>query len=200
MSKTPYNEKLDYILKTFIQPHLGKKNYKRKDRNFFQENPETWVTINFQGNKWNTAEEGSFTVNLGLFFKKLDTSELLKCPPAYLMHLQSRIGHFIEKSDTWFEVNNSTNLLILSRDLINIFNKDVLPVLSAINSEKGFIDYLDNDISLMDKFWLQWVDALKVLKENKRNDLALKIIDSKLSKNLSEKQNTYMLKLREEYS
>ncbi len=198
MSKTIFNQKLDCALNT-IYSSLKEYDFKKRGSNFICFKNDTWTLLYVQRNKYNTAKEGNFTFNICLHFTSLDEKAISKYPPEYLCHLRSRIGRFMHPDESWFEITSNTNIDELAQHIASILLHEVLPFMMAINSEELFLKGLDNDVKILDKFWISWEPALDLCKRNSREDLINKIIDYKLSNAENETMISHLKKLRDKY-
>jgi len=57
--------------------------------------------LNFQSDKWNTSEEGRFTINVAIDFITSEKESRKKCPLEWECQFRERIGILMGIGDKW---------------------------------------------------------------------------------------------------
>ncbi len=131
--KTDSEEKFDKVIKAF---HLRLKplGFKKKGNNFYLQKVGFGQHINFQKSPWRSKDDISFTINTGVFlpsfWSTLDYNTGLPIPefPSETQCiLRRRIGELMNDLDTWWDVNEKTNLAELTSLQLSLLDKVILP-------------------------------------------------------------------------
>jgi hypothetical protein len=148
--KTDSEEKFDKIIKAF---HLRLKplGFKKKGNNFYLQKVGFGQHINFQKSPWRNKEDISFTINTGVFlpsfWSTLDYNAGLPIPefPSETQCiLRRRIGELMNDLDTWWDVNDKTNLDDLTSLQLSLLDKVILP-------HFNFMETVDNVKDLVNR-------------------------------------------------
>jgi hypothetical protein len=142
--KTESEEKFDKIVKAF---HLRLKplGFKKKGNNFYLQKVGFGQHINFQKSPWRTKDDISFTINTGVFLPSFWSTHfdynvgkpIPEFPSETECILRRRIGQLMNELDTWWDVNEKTNLDELTSLQLSLLDKVILP-------HFDFIKTLDN--------------------------------------------------------
>jgi hypothetical protein len=65
---TAIRERIDTVIASDLAVRLKAEGYRKSARTFFRAGEEHTCIVNVQGNKWNQDDEGSFAINLGVYF------------------------------------------------------------------------------------------------------------------------------------
>ena len=60
--------RIDEVIRTGLAPALKAQGYKKAARTFRRREPGHTLVVNVQGSSWNSDADGSFTLNLGVYF------------------------------------------------------------------------------------------------------------------------------------
>ena len=129
MSETPAKKLVDEVVKRSIQPRLKADGYRKKARTFFRElDGGVYQIANVQLNKWNTAQEATFTINLGVYFPSVVAiywqPEITPPPRECECTVRARIGNLLdEPDDHWWTVTPRTDLDSLAAEVDAVWAK-----------------------------------------------------------------------------
>ncbi len=128
MPATPANKLVDDVIRMGLHPTLKNAGYTKQGRTFYRGDDPVRV-VNVQSNRWNTADEAKFTINLGLFFPAVS----LVSPPSppfkgkpkeYDCTLRTRIGKLIPPyQDRWWTISPASEIVVISDDLVDAWNR-----------------------------------------------------------------------------
>jgi len=131
--KTASEQKFDSIIKAFHR-RLKPLGFKKKGNNFFLEKSGFGQHINFQKSAWRSKNDISFTINIGVFLPSfwvtLDHNAgkpIPEFPSEAQCILRRRIGELMNDLDTWWDVNEKTNLEELTSRQLSLLDKVILP-------------------------------------------------------------------------
>ena len=103
------SEIIDVAVKEWVKPALSEIGFRKQGHTFWRETGDVVDVITLQKSQWNSSSSASFTVNFGLYWKRVQ--ELLgqtvtKMPPReYDCTVHERIGALIGNgSDRWWHV------------------------------------------------------------------------------------------------
>ncbi|MFC6996397.1 DUF4304 domain-containing protein [Rufibacter roseus] len=143
--KTIAETKFNRILKEGFQEVLKPLGFKKKGNNFYLQLEELGQAINAQKSRWNTKDDISFTINVGVFLPDYWQSmvynqgkPLPTFPSVYDCYSHKRIGQLRNQLDTWYDVDASTDeekLIVEMKD--NLVNY-VLPYLNRVKTKEDF--------------------------------------------------------------
>jgi hypothetical protein len=131
--KTIAEEKFDKLIKAY---HLTLKpiGFKKKGNNFYLQKSDFGQHINFQKSPWRTKDNISFTINTGVFLPEfwsaLDYNSgkaIPEFPSETQCILRRRIGELRRENDTWWDINEKTDLEGLTSTLLTNLTEVILP-------------------------------------------------------------------------
>jgi hypothetical protein len=113
---------IDAVLADALAAPLKLAGYRRSARTWRRAGPTSVRVINAQGSTWNTAEEGQFTLNLGLYFPPLAPlvgwGRTAERPTEPDCQVRTRIGFLLPAGlDHWWTVTPTTDLDALAADV-----------------------------------------------------------------------------------
>jgi len=97
--------RLRRILTSYIEPPLKSLGFRRRGANYFRQLSEIWWLVSVQRSRWNTKEELSFTLNIGIYVPQA-TAGLYGNQPKHpgiadcILHL--RLGYLQHPVDCWW--------------------------------------------------------------------------------------------------
>ncbi|MDU1892585.1 MAG: DUF4304 domain-containing protein [Dysgonomonas sp.] len=153
MAKTETERKFDYMVSKIIWPPFKAMGYKKSGNNFrYYNSEEGWGKIvNFQKSMFYNKENIHFTVNVGIFSEKV--YQYFSQSPGdkfkeYNCTIRERIGSLMNTNDTWYDINEETDVDKIYLKIEQIFVKYVHPFLNKFQSEKDILNELLNKTSL----------------------------------------------------
>ena len=128
---------IDEVIRLELSKSVKAAGFKKRGRNFHRTLPECVQLVNVQASQWNSGANGSFTLNLGVWFpavakvaRRLTGRNL---PREVDCTVRQRIGFLTpERLDKWWEVASETNLQDLSKECAGVFSSCGLPWLEKV--------------------------------------------------------------------
>lgn len=122
MEQNSPNDKLNILMKYIFDKCFKPKGYRKEKNNFrlYQEDGLCKI-VNFQKNSYNTKDECSFTINIGVYFEKNKAIKNLKFKE-YDCQIRARPASFLSKKDDWWIIDCKTSIdktIILIENLVN---------------------------------------------------------------------------------
>ncbi|MCW3466636.1 DUF4304 domain-containing protein [Chitinophaga nivalis] len=121
---------------------LKSNNWKKQGKTFYFSQDNNWGLINFQ-NSTDNQEEILFTINLAVsstVLRKFEDKDLTKMPGIVRCHWTERIGFLMPvNKDFWWEIDATTDLLALSREIIEILVQKGIPEIKKHMSDHALI-------------------------------------------------------------
>jgi hypothetical protein len=142
------HEKIGAVVSCGLAQALKSAGYRKKGFNFGQDVSTTVVRlVNVQASQWNTAREGEFTINLGVYHRDLaelhDILPPVKSPKVYDCVIQQRIGLIMpERLDHWWSITRSTNIAALGAEVAEVWYEYGKPWLELHCSLKQAREFL----------------------------------------------------------
>jgi len=138
---------IDTTIRNGVAQELKAAGFKKEDRTWRRPAALGTQVLNIQANKWNEASDGSFTINLGVYFPAAVTlhgrGEPTARPFEYDCFVRERIGFLRpEGSDFWWTIGASTNLELLGQQVASDLVRYGLPWLESVSSYAGARQYL----------------------------------------------------------
>lgn len=111
MPKTPAQAALDDVIEKSITLELKPRGFRKSGRTYRKPAAGAVQVLNVQSDKWSTADEVRFTINLGVFFPAVHAALRLGWQPSpegpkeYECTLHARIGELLPGGKhTWWEL------------------------------------------------------------------------------------------------
>jgi hypothetical protein len=123
------------MLRDEIAPALRRLGFKGSGRNYTLPDPDFYLLLGFQGGRYNTADEVTFTVNLAVINKQ-EWEDGWECwwskvPTATANHpvgQYMRLGHLMpQKQDYWWEMTAGTSTPELVEEVVNAIHRYGIP-------------------------------------------------------------------------
>lgn len=113
-------------------------SFKKQARTFRREHDDYTDVINIQADRYNDADQGRFTVNLGVYYPAIaDITEAIPvngAPKEYDCTVRERIGVLMEPhSDSWWEIDRWSNEADTAADLAKAVKNFGLPWLDCLS-------------------------------------------------------------------
>ena len=130
-------EVFKYLIKEIIGPHLRKIGFKGSGQNYFIPSDSHWSLLGFQKSMFSDSTDLRFTINLYVITK--DEWEIARSKKSYYPAKPTpttkwgegwhkRIGELMpEKTDHWWRITSSTDLISLSKEVITAIEIYGLP-------------------------------------------------------------------------
>lgn len=134
---------IDDLLKTHVTPALKERGFRKIGRTYYRQHESWQELINVQANRWNSAGDGMFTINVGVFHEP--TSQAVwgkyapQVPHEYDCQTRSRIGRLLGEGDKWWAFNDKTDLSALGQDVLATLGE---PVQAYFNQFQSLSDIL----------------------------------------------------------
>lgn len=141
MPQTPAQHLLDKIVTDALVRVLREAGYRRDKRTFRRASAECIQVVNVQASQWGSATSQRFTVNLGVFFPKVqqalagDSPIRLgrSGPTEYQCQLRRRLGQLMpQHDDIWWDIEAGQDPSRVSKELGEAVKAFGLPWLEAM--------------------------------------------------------------------
>ena len=122
---------------------LRPKGFKRAAPNFWRHADDIYQSVSFQASQWGSADQGSFTVNIGVSSPALYTAftgrAFPKNPSTTLWPINQRIGALIPNPhDLWWNIDAATDLDAIGRAVADTLARYGLPFLDGLQTPPQF--------------------------------------------------------------
>jgi hypothetical protein len=147
--KTSAELNFDTIVKHGFHAILKPDGFKRKGNNFYRQLPDLGHIINIQKSQWGSKNDIKFTINNGIFSREYWRGQfhngdkaLTTFPAEPECLIRERIGHLRYKKDTWYEVDESSDLVNLVAEMHENIRQYILPWFAMCTSTQDFVTLL----------------------------------------------------------
>lgn len=128
---------VDQVASGEIARLLKREGFRKYGRTFVRARGTCQQTVNVQASVSNRADEGRFTLNLGVYFHgvatRLARPAAGKTPKEYDATVRLRIGHLLpEERDYWWEICSHTDVEALSGEIAGHLRDLALPWLESL--------------------------------------------------------------------
>jgi hypothetical protein len=138
---------INEVLGSHIAPYLKALGFKKKAANFWRENDDWVDLVNLQKSQWNNANEAQFTLNLGIYWRDVQTEikrEAKSMPPKELeCTVFERLGALFIGNDFWWSVHPGINADDLGKEVVEKLDKFGLPWLDKGHDPETTCRYLE---------------------------------------------------------
>jgi hypothetical protein len=126
---------IDELVKAQLKPSLKELGFKSKSSTFFRHNGELVEIISSQKSKWNAADGAQFTINLGVYWPKVQEilgRPAISFPPKeYNCTIRQRLGPlFDDDKDFWWSVSPDSDIHQIGSDVVEKISSHALPWLA----------------------------------------------------------------------
>ena len=131
-----------------ITDYLKENDFKKRGNHFFKSNGSIGYCVYIQNDKWNDANQISFTLNVGIFtdafwLECLDfknTGIIPTFPKEYDCAIRSRIGSLLpDKEDKWYCITSGTDIMKLWREIERDLTEYSMPFFARYSTESDVI-------------------------------------------------------------
>jgi hypothetical protein len=134
------------VLGNHVAPYLKALGFKKKAANFWRETDDFIDLVNVQKSQWNSADEAQFTLNLGIYWRDVQTEiqrEAKSMPPKELeCTVFERLGALFAGNDFWWSVHSRTNADELGKEVVEKLENFGLPWLDNGHNPETTCRYL----------------------------------------------------------
>ena len=114
---------IDDVIRLDLAKRLKADGYRKSGRTFYLADDSRTAVVNVQGSKSNLGDEGTFTVNLGVYFP--DVAQITNAipftgrfPREYNCTIRKRVGKLMsDGNDFWWSVNSDRGVDPLAKDV-----------------------------------------------------------------------------------
>jgi len=129
---------IDLIVRDSLAPRLKAEGYKKRARTFTQESQDHVKVVNVQPSKWNQGTEGSFTLNLGIYFPAvadaIDWFPIKTYPKEHDCTIRERIGMLMPGGcDKWWQISPKSNLERIKAEVLEAWTTYGNPWISQVS-------------------------------------------------------------------
>lgn len=157
--KTITEQSFDIIIKECFHAILKPLNFKKKGNNFYRPLKDLGQIINIQKSTFYSKDHISFTINIGLFipeywqvFYTYHNGVVPEYPIEPLCAIRQRIGQLKHNTDSWFELDSSTNIADLKMELKDSILNFILPYFEKNRTKSDVAILLEDQSIHLDKF------------------------------------------------
>lgn len=153
-TKTFFDGALDSLIKVTMTPLLKKVGFKKKGRCWNKQVGDLVHVIQLQVSRYNTADDGSFTLNIGVFHSQVFSIIWDKYPPRHVpienCIFSVRVG-FIDAAqqnsndvyDIWWSIDSKTNMEALLEEIDVSISEKILPFLSRLSDAASVLECIE---------------------------------------------------------
>ncbi len=145
---------IDQIVSTHLKPGLLAKGFRKQGANFWRDHGEVIDVVNVQKSQWNSGQAARFTVNLGVYWKRIHEllgKPLNTVPPkeyhctvrARLCCLDSVTAEFPDGRDHWWEVTATTDLAATGAEVLERIERSGIPWLDHLHELKATLAHIE---------------------------------------------------------
>lgn len=121
---SPNDKKLKEILNLSLSPTLKNLGYKKSGFNWHCIDSDVIKVVSVQLSRWNSAEEKTFTLNAGCYYRHLAEilqEDVLDRPKEYECAVRVRLPSLKYENDHWWKVNSQTEPAKIASDILEIW-------------------------------------------------------------------------------
>jgi hypothetical protein len=133
---------IDTVIQNSLAVSLNSDGYIKKSRTFLLILANHIKVVNIQASNWNRGSEGSFTMNLGVYFpvvaELIDVFQIKAYPKEYDCTIRTRIGMLMpDMCDKWWRITSNTIIESVETDLLNAWLYFGKPWLIEVSTYDG---------------------------------------------------------------
>ncbi|PKN92411.1 MAG: hypothetical protein CVU44_14840 [Chloroflexi bacterium HGW-Chloroflexi-6] len=145
---------VDELIKLGFAPLLKTYRFRKSGRTFYRQVDEIWQVLNVQSSQSNFGLIEKFTINLGIYHPIIaqlaGKSFSTGYPKEYECTIRKRIGHLMQsQGDYWWEIDPSTNLEVLAKQVNSTVEEFGLPWLETHCDLRVIANTLSEQPSIM---------------------------------------------------
>lgn len=126
------------LVAEYVDPILAAAGFRKRGMVWNRKCSGVVHVLDIQLSQWNTAEEVSFTINLGVWIEAVWRACYDKSPPAWITPTKCwpalRIGQLLDGKDKWWSVNSSRATAAVGAELRDVVANTCLPFLDRLDS------------------------------------------------------------------
>ncbi|SFB17880.1 protein of unknown function [Rhizobium sp. NFR07] len=128
-------QKIDEVIKIGLIDLLRLHGFKKGGRNWHRAESDNWLIVNVQASTSNVAAGGKFTINLGVYVTAVELlagqAAIVGKPMESQATVRERLGVLADGSDSWWTIEQSSDLNAIAADLGDKMLSLGLPWLNA---------------------------------------------------------------------
>jgi len=120
--------RIDGVIAKDLALRLKAEGYRKSGRTFYRPAPDHTCAVNIQGHKYNEGDEGSFAINMGVYFPvvaELGGGPVArgKFPKDNECSVQTRLNPFTKEGrDYWWSAGAGVDVAVLAREVGTAWN------------------------------------------------------------------------------
>ena len=130
---------IDDAIRSDLAKRLKADGYRKSGRTFYSADDSRTAVVNVQGSKSNLGDEGTFTINLGVYFP--DVAKITNAlpitgrfPKEYDCTIRQRLGVLMtDGNDFWWSVNSDTDLDALAKNVGDAWSQHGKPWMDHVS-------------------------------------------------------------------
>lgn len=144
---------IDEIIKLGIADFLKIHGFKKTGRTWHLIKDDNWLIVNLQASTTNMGGEGKFTINVGVYVPAIVALDgqlpANGKPKEYDSTIRKRLGSLFSGQDYWWEVDSTSDLFLISSDVVEKLNCYGLPWLQTHSNIAAISEALKDNPSLV---------------------------------------------------
>ena len=122
------SDRIDHVIARDLALRLKAEGYRKSGRTFYRAAPDHTCVVNVQANKYNQGDDGSFAINLGVYFPafaELGGGRVVqdKFPKEYECSVRGRLNPSADDGrDYWWSARAGDDLAVLARQVGTAWN------------------------------------------------------------------------------
>jgi hypothetical protein len=144
---------IDQIVSTHLKPALLAKGFRKQGSTFWRDRGEVIDVMTVQKSQWNDGQAARFTVNMGVYWKRIHEllGEPVKTipPKEYQCTIRQRLGRLFSVTpefpnglDHWWEVNPATDLAATASEVVDRIERFGVPWLERLHDLEFALQYI----------------------------------------------------------
>lgn len=144
---------IDQIVSAHLKPALQARGFRKQGTTFWRDHGEVIDVVNVQKSRWNDSGSAEFTLNLGLYWKRIHEllNEPLKSTPPkeYQCTVQQRLGFlfpataaFPQGRDYWWQVSAGSDPASVAGEVVDQLERFGLPWMARLHDLDATLEYI----------------------------------------------------------
>jgi hypothetical protein len=132
----------DSLIRERIAPLMREQGFRKQRNTFWIRGDGTWGVVNFQKSQWNTSDDVSFTINVGVEADVLRADLRREEPPHYATcSIDDRIGALLGRGDTWWELRGPDDLGTVADEVEQALTVCAIPFVKEFPEQRSLLSY-----------------------------------------------------------